>query len=136
MNESQTIPVRTEFDVHVARMHVRTLARAAGFDVTEQARIAMATSFLARALGLGEVYQGQVSVDCLDDGGTPCVRVVCTAVDGATSDLTSGALADTRWLVDELTIEETPPNNLKATLVKWVTQGESYAQHSMHTRRR
>jgi hypothetical protein len=127
MSESQTIPVRTEFDVFMARMHVRTLARAAGFDITDQACIALATSSLARALRLGEVYQGEVNVDCLGDGGNSCVRVVCTAIKGAGSNLASRTFTDTRWLVDELTIEETPPNNLQVTVVKWVTRGDSYA---------
>lgn len=123
MNESQTIPVRTEFDVFMARMQVRKLARAIGFDITSQARIALATSSLARALRLGEAYQGQVSIDCLGGGRNTGVRVVCTATDGASSDLASRTFTDTKWLVDELTVEEMPSNDLQITVVKWIAGG-------------
>jgi hypothetical protein len=121
VNESQTIMVRTEFDVFIARMQVRKLARTTGFDITSQARIALATSSLARALRLGETHQGQVRVDCLHEGELTGVRVVCTAVNGANSDLASRTFPDTGWLVDELTVEELPSNDLQVTVVKWVT---------------
>jgi len=125
MNESQTIAVRTEFDVFTARMQVRKLAQAIGFDITDQARIALATSSLARALRLGETHQGHVNVDCLGEEGRTGMRVVCTAVNGAGSDLASRTFTDTRWLVDNLTVEELPPNDLQVTVVKWVARGES-----------
>jgi len=119
MIESQTIPVRTEFDVFMARMQVRKFAWAIGFDTTSQAHIALATSSLARALRLGETYQGQVNIDYLGEEGNTGIRVICTAVNGASSSPTSRIFTDTRRLVDELTVEETPSDNLQVTLVKW-----------------
>jgi hypothetical protein len=119
-NSTQTIPVETEFDVFMARMQVRKLARAVGFDITNQARVALATSSLARALRLGEIYQGRVSIDCLGEGDRTGVRIACTAVNGADFEIGARAFTDVKWLVDELTIEELPSNDLQVTLVKWM----------------
>jgi len=127
MNESHTIAIQSEFDVFMARMQVRKLARSTGFDITSQARIALATSSLARALRLGETHQGQVSVDCLTEGQRLGIRVICVAVDGVNSDVASRTLTDTKWLVDELIIEELPSNDLKVTVVKWVARGGNHA---------
>jgi hypothetical protein len=123
MNESQTITVQTEFDVFMARMQVRKMARAIGFDITNQARVALATSSLARALRLGETYQGQVSIDCLGIGDgeeRSGMRVACTAISGASFEVGARAFTDVKWLVDELIIEEVPPDDLQVTLIKWV----------------
>jgi len=122
MNATQTIVIRTEFDVFIARQHVRELARAAGLDLTNQACIALATSSLARALRLGEVYQGQVSIDCLHTRGNRGIRVICTALEGAKVHLSSRAFSHTRWLVDELSVERTPSSDVQATAVKWAVQ--------------
>jgi hypothetical protein len=122
MNESQTITVQTEFDVFMARMQVRKMARAIGFDITSQARVALATSSLARALRLGETYQGQVAIDCLGKGDQDRsgMRVACTAVNAASFEIGARAFTDVKWLVDELIVEEVPPDDLQVTLVKWV----------------
>ena len=121
MDESQTISVETEFDVFMARMQVRKLARAIGFDITTQARVALATSSLARALRLGETHQGQVIIDCLGDEQRSGMRIACRAIKGTDFEVGSRAFTDVRWLVDELTVEELPSNDLRVTLVKWVT---------------
>lgn len=126
MNETQTVVIRTEFDVFIARQHVRELARAAGLDLANQARIALATSSLARALGLGEVYQGHVSIDCLRVRGNKGVRVICTAIEGANGNLAAETFTDTGGLVDELSVEKIPSRDLQATAVKWAVRGRSY----------
>jgi hypothetical protein len=120
MNESQTINVQSEFDVFMARMQVRKLARAVGFDITNQARVALATSSLARALRLGETHQGQVVIGYLDNGERSGLRVACTAINGAGAEAGSWAFTDVRWLVDELTVEEVPPGDLQVTVIKWI----------------
>ena len=62
MDESKTIAVRDEFDVVTVRMRVRELARALGFSLVDQARIALATSSSARALGVDGTLQNQVTI--------------------------------------------------------------------------
>ncbi|RLC67680.1 MAG: hypothetical protein DRI48_01670 [Chloroflexi bacterium] len=120
MSESQTIAIQSEFDVFMARMQVRKLSRAMGFDITSQARIALATSSLARALGLGDTNHGQVIIDRLGEEECPGVRVICTMNDGGEIDLTSQTFADTRWLVDDLIVEKLPPDGLQVTVIKWM----------------
>ena len=41
-------------------------------------------------------------------------------------DLIDKTLDNTKWMVDELEIEELPPNVLKITLVKWMSRGHIY----------
>lgn len=119
MIESQTITVETEFDVFMARMQVRKLARAVGFDITNQARVALATSSLARALRLGELHQGQVVIDRLSEEGRAGLRVACTTVNDADLEVGARTFTDVKWLVDELTVEKLPSNDLEVTLIKW-----------------
>ncbi len=120
MNMSQTITVQTEFDVFMARMQVRKLARTMGFDITNQARIALATSSLARVLRLGEVHQGQVIIDRLGEEGLAGLRVACTAITNADFEVGARAFTDVQWLVDELIVEDTPSNDVQITLIKWI----------------
>jgi serine/threonine-protein kinase RsbT len=119
VGESQTLIIRGEYDIITARLLVRRLARAKGFDIADQARIALASSSLAYSLGLG-MRQGQVTIDSLNDGARTGVRVVCTEAGGATRDLAPEALDSVRFMVDELTIETLPGDDLQITLVKWM----------------
>jgi hypothetical protein len=48
------------------------------------------------------------------------MRVACRAIKGADFEVGSRAFTDVRWLVDELTVEELPSDDLRVTLVKWV----------------
>ncbi|MDY7079374.1 MAG: hypothetical protein SXV54_20875 [Chloroflexota bacterium] len=119
MNERRTIDVQTEFDISMARMQVRKLASAIGFDITGQARVALATSSLARALRLGETYQGHIVIACLGEGERSGVQVACTVVDGADFEIGSRAFTDVKWLVDDLIIKDLGSNDLQVTLIKW-----------------
>ena len=116
MKENQTIAINTEFDVFTLRMQVRNLARAIGFDVTNQARVALATSSLASALGLGEAQRGQVTIGRLGRVERWGVRVACTTTNSVDLKAGSRAFRDVKWLVDELIVEELPPDDLRVTL--------------------
>lgn len=117
--KGQEIEVHTEFDIITARMKVRKLAQAMGLTTVDQARISLATSSLAQALGLGEAHPGQIVMAGLGRGERTGVRVVCKA--GAiTPNLSPMAFEDMRWMVDELTVETLPPNDVQVTLVKWL----------------
>ncbi len=115
----QTVAVQTEFDICTARMQVRALARAVGFDLTNQARVAQATSSLARALRLGKTQQGQVVIDCLNRGERLGVRVTCTTANNVDFKAGTRAFNGVRWLVDELAVEELTPDNIKVTLLRY-----------------
>jgi hypothetical protein len=93
----------------------------AGLGIREQACIALATSSLAQALRLGGMGEDSIEIHCSDSRGLASVRVVCTATDGDKCDLASKAIADARWMVDEMTVETLPQNNVQVTLVKRAT---------------
>lgn len=120
MKENQTIAVRTDFDIITARMKVRKLARAMGLNTVDQACISLATSSLAQALELGEAHQGQIAMDGLGEGERTGVRVICTKTNAAKRDLSPRAFDEMKWMVDELTIETLPPNDIQVTLIKWL----------------
>jgi len=118
MSHTKTMSVANESDIVLLRMQVRDLARAIGMTLADQARISLAASAVAKAIGLGTTHRGQVTLsDCSRDGRTG-VRVVCTSKNGKT-DHTPGALGDARWMVDELTFETLPSKEVQVTLVKW-----------------
>ena len=119
MNERQTKEIRSQSDIILARMRVRELARARGFSMVDQARISLAASSLANALGLGRARHGQIVVDCLSGERGTGVRVVCRTVTSVAESFSPGALGDTRWIVDELTVERLSSNKVQVTAVKW-----------------
>jgi hypothetical protein len=120
MSKDQTITVRSDFDIIMARMKVRKLARAMGLNTVDQARISLATSSLAQALGLGERHHGQIAMNSLGEKKRTGVRVVCTKANAVTRELSPRAFENMRWMVDELTVETLPPDDLQVTLVKWL----------------
>ncbi len=134
MSHTQTIRITNEGDIVVLRMQVRDLARAIGLNLADQARISLAASSVAKAIGLGITYPGQARLDDYCCGGHTGVRVVCTLVrknsrpdDGAVSSgarsapSAPGTLGEARWMVDELTFETLSLGEVQVTLVKWRT---------------
>jgi anti-sigma regulatory factor (Ser/Thr protein kinase) len=113
--------IKNSFDIILARMRVRQWARTSGLGIQDQACIALATSSLAHALKLGETSEGRIDIYCSDERDRPGIQVVCTVVNDAKYDPVSKAFADTRWMVDDLTIEALPSNDVEITLVKWAT---------------
>lgn len=126
MNERPTITINTPLDVVTARMEVRNLARAVGLNTSDQARISLATSSLAEALGIGGARRGRITIERLIGDKRSGVRVICTTTqsppDSIDSDLQSKVSGNStwRWMVDELIVETPPSNELQVTLVKWM----------------
>lgn len=120
MDKSQTITIHSGADVVQARNQVRSLARNNGFSTICQARISMATSSLAYAMGLGRTHRGRITIDCMENGPrSPGVRVVCTKQYLAKDDRELETYSMVRSMVDQLTVEELPSDELQVTLVKW-----------------
>jgi hypothetical protein len=109
--------VDTEFDLFWVQMQVRKLARAVGFDLTHQARVALATSSLARTLRLGETQPGRVTIDRLGGVERWGVRVACRSPNNVSFEVGSQAFRDVKWLVDDLIVEQLSPDGLQVTLV-------------------
>jgi hypothetical protein len=121
MNESQVLALHSESDIIAARLLVRRLARARGFDIADQARISLAASSLAYSLGLGGIVnEGQIAIECLSDGARTGIRVVYTKASSAMFDLALEAFEEMRFMVDELSVERLPGDDLRVTLLKWM----------------
>jgi len=118
-----TIQIQTEPDIISARMRVRELARSAGFRTTDQARISLATSSLAHAVGLGGKYEGEISIGHPNGDHNKGITVVCFVCCGGKGDgfksVANHAFRDVQWMVDELNVETTSANDVQITLIKW-----------------
>ena len=115
---TQTFVVREDFDVIVSRSAVRDLARSIGMGTADQARISLATSSAARALGIGRTHQGKITIQDVQREGHPGIRVVCE-VDDLDGPPAEEKLADARAMTDELAIHELSAGQIKVTLIKW-----------------
>jgi anti-sigma regulatory factor (Ser/Thr protein kinase) len=122
---SQKVTVQKDFDVIVARSRVRDLARSIGMSTTDQARISLATSSAARAMGLGAQYEGEILSECLNGHDCAGIRVTCRAKGRAEDDLMQN-LGDAKFMTDELTIERSPTNDVVVTMVKWTKHGAEH----------
>lgn len=123
MSDEPTFTVRDETDIVAARMQVRNLARAAGMDIGDQARISLAASSAARVLLPGAFYDVQIAVHVFARGTRQGVRVICTGRSAAHFDLESDVFSEMRRLVDEMACENRPPNIIQITLIKWPGSG-------------
>ena len=115
---NQTIKVQKDFDIILARSRVRDLARDIGMSTTDQARISLATSAAARAIGLGARHKGEILVESIDGTGSIGIRVVCQVNDSAQDDVTTSKLNDARMMTDELTIDRSSSNDILVTMIK------------------
>ena len=121
MNDNFTIVTTSVHDIMAARARVRELARQKGLGITDQARISLATSSLADVLGLGTQRQGQIAISNVEEEKRTGIRVVCTATRDAKRALTPAQLDVHQLLVDELTIEILPSDEVQVTLIQWAT---------------
>jgi hypothetical protein len=121
MIKQQTISVRSAIDVVTARMQVRETARRLGMSLADQSRISLATSSLANALGLGKgnTAEGQVVVECLENGERRGVRVSCLRFDCQGYVPPVSYFGNERWMVDEFNMKVLPSDTLEVTLTKW-----------------
>ncbi|MBN1179939.1 MAG: hypothetical protein JXD18_12060 [Anaerolineae bacterium] len=122
MDDTLSITVKNHSDIIQARMRVRNLARGAGLNTADQARISLATSSLAQTLRMGERHQGRIDVHFLkDEAKRTGVHVVCLLIAPEDCAPALNALKDTKWMlmVDELNIETLPSKDVKVTAIKW-----------------
>jgi anti-sigma regulatory factor (Ser/Thr protein kinase) len=120
----QIIIVQNRFDIVEARMCVRNLARQAGFDLFDQARISLATSALASILEMEHAEQGQITVELLEGAKRAGVKVVCTNPNPLLNGFASAVFDDTRRMVDDLFVEHMPSTGVRVTLLKWINGKE------------
>ena len=118
MYKPQTISLDNESDIVLLRMQARDLAHSVGMNLADQARVSLAASLLAKAMGLGANHPGQANIAGLVRDSRTGVRVIC-ADKRAQPGCTMGSLEEVRWMVDELTVETLPLRIRQVTLIKW-----------------
>lgn len=131
----QRIAIRGEDDIVAARQRTRDLARALGFDLVDQTRIATAVSELTRNVvryatnGRGEVRLRRVAgaggagvgLEVVVADAGPGIEDVDQAMrEGYTSGGGLGVgLSGTRRLMDEFEIDTAPGRGTAITIRKW-----------------
>lgn len=132
MVEAKHVVINNDLDIVTARVEGRNLARALGFGIIDQARIATAISELARNIvlyaktGLVSVRpienmrQRGIEIVCSDRGpGIPDVAKVMQ--DGYSSHRGLGmGLPGTKRLMDEFEIVSEPGQGTTVTVRKWL----------------
>jgi serine/threonine-protein kinase RsbT len=130
--ESRSIALEHEQDIVVARNEVRQLARALGFSLTDQTRLATVASELARNVvkyaGRGRLIAQPIT----DDVGRTGLRLVFEDTGPGIRDLaaamrdgfsTGGGLGQglpgSRRLVHDFQIESSPERGTRVSVVRW-----------------
>ncbi len=122
MDTNHIIDIRNNVDVIMMRTEVRNTARKIGMGMIDQARISLAASSLAHALGLGCTQEGNVTIAPLQTDEHTGLQVICmNQPNNEIISLTAKTLQEARWMVDELTVEILSAQVLKITLVKWLS---------------
>ena len=129
--QTDTVSIRTEQDVVVARQHARRLALEAGFGIVDQTKIVTAASELARNVvvyGQGGVMRSEIVADgrrqglrlaFVDEGpGIPDLKLALT--DGWTSGKGLGlGLSGAKRLMHDFEIETAPGQGTRVTVTRW-----------------
>lgn len=129
--KTESLPLKTEQDVVLARQAVRRLTQEVGFGLVDQTKMVTATSELARnavIYGRG----GTLSCEVLTDGARRGLRlhfvdqgpgiadIDLAMTDGWTSGSGMGlGLSGARRLVSDFTIDSAPGRGTKITIARW-----------------
>jgi serine/threonine-protein kinase RsbT len=128
---TETLPLRNEHDIVLARQAVRRLSQAQGFGLVEQTKMVTACSELARnavVYGLG----GALTCEALTEEGRKGLRlhfvdqgpgienIEQAMTDGWTSGTGMGlGLSGAKRLVNEFNIDSAPGKGTRVTIVRW-----------------
>ncbi len=126
----QTFKINFEEDVVVARQQAREFARACGLSPSNQARVSVAVSTLARRFGMSAAGHVDILLEALPAQGADVgVRITLLCPHDLSTDQKSQNIRCNPWLylVDELTVETQTDGVTKVTAIKWNTLGEAPA---------
>jgi len=128
---TETLPVRNERDIVLARQAVRKLTQDLGFGLVDQTKLVTAASELARNVvvyGMG----GTLTCETLIDSGRKGIRLhfvdqgpgienlAQAMTDGWTSGKGMGlGLSGAKRLVNEFEIESAPGRGTRVTIARW-----------------
>ncbi|MEA1864327.1 MAG: anti-sigma regulatory factor [Euryarchaeota archaeon] len=131
-DSEETIPIKDEYDIVVARSAGKTISSKCGFGLVDQTRISTAISELARNILVyavtGTVYIREVDADgkhgievVAEDHGPGIANLDLAMTDGHTTGGGLGAgLPGTKRLMDEFEIVTAVGEGTTVTVRKWV----------------
>ena len=131
VTRSDTLPLRTEHDIVLARQAVRRLTQELGFGIVDQTKMVTAASELARnalIYGGGGTLRWETLADGLRRGlrlhfvdeGPGIADVAQAMTDGWTSGTGMGlGLSGAKRLVNEFEIESRPGQGTRVTITRW-----------------
>lgn len=124
MTESRSIVVRNEGDVINARLQTRQMAKEAGLQIMDQARISLAVSSLAHVVRLGESHQGRIVINHIQDSGRSGVQVVWMLNSDEDCSDVMESLESTAWslMVDDVNVETMTNEGICIKAIKWADQ--------------
>jgi serine/threonine-protein kinase RsbT len=131
ITNSDTLPLRSEHDIVLARQAVRKMTLELGFGIVDQTKIVTATSELARntvVYGLGGIMRWERLADSgrsglrlhfIDEG--PGIDDLAQAMtDGWTSGHGLGlGLSGAKRLVSEFEVDTVPGKGTRVTITRW-----------------
>ena len=131
ITRTESLPLRSELDIVVARQAVRRLTQELGFGLVDQTKLVTATSELARnalVYGLG----GTMVCELLAEGARKGLRLqfidqgpgIADLAQAMTDGWTSGkgmglGLSGARRLVNDFSIESAPGQGTTVTIARW-----------------
>ncbi len=128
---TESLPLRNETDVVLARQAVRKLSQELGFGLVDQTKMVTATSELARnavTYGLGGTLNCEVLSEGIRtglrlhfvDNGPGIADLTLAMTDGWTSGSGMGlGLTGAKRLMNEFAIETAPGRGTKVTVTRW-----------------
>ncbi len=132
MLSERLVPIRSDVDIVATRVAGRELARALGFGLVDQARIATAISELTRNI-VQYAGEGEALIRALDHGGRVGIEIVlrdsgpgipdieqAMQDGGSTSGHLGMGLPGARRLMDEFAIESEVAAGTTVTIRKWL----------------
>jgi serine/threonine-protein kinase RsbT len=132
MPETKHVLINNDLDIVKARVEGRNLARALGFGIIDQARIATAISELARNIVL-YAEKGEVTVQAVENVHQRGIEVVCSDHGPGIADISLAmrdgyssrhglgmGLSGTRRLMDEFEITSQVGVGTTVTVRKWL----------------
>ena len=112
-----------------ARLQTRQMAKDAGLQIHDQARISLAVSSLAHVVRLGETHHGQIIINRISEDGRSGVQVVWMLAPGQDCSEVVQALDTTAWslMVDDVDVEAANGDGICIKAVKWAdARGANY----------
>lgn len=121
MPADHALSISSQSDVIHARMQVRESARRVGMQIDDQARISLATSSLANALGMGSAMNGMIDIARLENGKKVGLRVACVFKNNVDGEWVAELARSVRWMLDSIDIQPLMGDYIEIAMTKWVT---------------